>query len=135
MVDYSTNQNVVPVVKGVSYFLAHVPSMIRHGSKPSREIEKAPSLLPPILDHLQTFDQAVAYPPNQVFIGNLDPDDLLHISPPSDNPLSPWSHHQYSLQVNFRLPHQSTPLVICPKLSVSSLQGENGGSVGLVDVS
>lgn len=82
MVDYSSNQNVMPVVKGVSYFLAHVPSLIRHGSKPSREIAKDPSLLSPILDHLQTFDQAVAYPPNQVFIGNLDPDDLLHISSP-----------------------------------------------------
>jgi len=84
MVNYSANQNVKPVLKGVSYFLAHVPSMIRHGSKPSREIGKNPSLLPPILDHLWTFDQAVAYPPNQVFIGNLDPDDLLYNNPP------PW---------------------------------------------
>ena len=82
MVNYSSNQNVMPVVKGVSYFLAHVPSMIRHGSKPSREINKDPSLLTTIIDHLWSFDKAVAYPPNQVFIGNLDPDDLLHISPP-----------------------------------------------------
>lgn len=82
MTSYSSNQNMVPVVKGVSYFLAHVPSMIRHGSKPSREIEKDPSLLSPILDHLQTFDQAVAYPPNQVFIGNFDPDDLWHMPSP-----------------------------------------------------
>ena len=82
MTDYSSNQSVIPIVKGVSNFLAHVPSMIRHGSKPSREIEKDPSLLPPILDHLQTFEQAVAYPPNQVFIGNLDPDDLFHIPSP-----------------------------------------------------
>ena len=79
---YSSDHNVIPVVKGVSYFLAHVPSMVRHGSKPSREIEKEPRLLPQILGHLQTFDQAVAYPPNQVFIGNLDPDDLLRIPPP-----------------------------------------------------
>ena len=82
MRDYSSNQTVIPVVKGVSYFLAHVPSMIRHGSKPSREIEKNPSLLSPILDHLLSFDQAVAYPPTQVFIGNLDPDDLWHIPSP-----------------------------------------------------
>jgi len=79
--NYSSNQNVIPVVKGASYFLAHVPSMIRHGSKPSREIAKDPSLLTPILHHLEIFDQAVAYPPNQVFIGNLDPDDLLHNIP------------------------------------------------------
>jgi betaine reductase len=62
--------------------------MVRHGSKPSREIGKTPSLLLPILSHLETFDQAVAYPPNQVFIGNLDPDDLLHIpSPWYKNPI------------------------------------------------
>jgi len=89
MRDYSSNQNVIPVVKGASYFLAHVPSMIRHGSKPSREIEKNPSLLSPILDHLLTFDHAVAYPPNQVFVGNLDPDDLRYIpSPWYQNPVS-----------------------------------------------
>jgi betaine reductase len=82
MADYSSNQAVRPVVKGVSYFLAHLPSMVRYGSKPFREIQKDPSLLPLILDHLWTFKNAVSYPPNQVFIGNLDPDDLLHISTP-----------------------------------------------------
>jgi hypothetical protein len=76
------NQSINPVVKGVSYFLAHVPSMIRHGSKPSREIQKDPSLLKPILEHLWSFEKAVSYPPNQVFIGNLDPDDLLRIPLP-----------------------------------------------------
>jgi betaine reductase len=77
-----------PVVKGVSYFLAHVPSMVRHGSKPSREINKNPSLLSPFLDHLWDFEKAVSYPPNQVFIGNLDPDDLLRIpSPWYKNPI------------------------------------------------
>jgi len=80
------SQNVKPVVKGVSYFLAHVPSMVRHGSKPSREIIKDPSILTPILAHLENFNQAVAYPPNQVFIGNLDPDDLRQIP-------SPWYQH------------------------------------------
>ena len=84
MTNCSSNENAWPVVKGVSCFLAHVPSMVRHGSKPSREIQKDPSLLEQILDHLWSFDKAVAYPPNQVFIGNLDPDDLL-------NTPAPWS--------------------------------------------
>jgi len=79
---YLSNNNTKPVVKGVSYFLAHVPSLVRHGSKPSRELVHESSLLQPILDHLQTFDQAVIYPPNQVFIGNLDPDELLNIKTP-----------------------------------------------------
>ena len=77
MSDLSLNQNATPVVKGAHYFLAHVPSMIRYGSKPSREIAGSPAILPLLLEHLFTFEQAVAYPPNQVFIGNLDPDDLF----------------------------------------------------------
>jgi betaine reductase len=80
------NENIKPVIKRVSYFLAHVPSMVRHGSKPSREIMKDPSILPPLLAHLEDFNQAVAYPPNQVFIGNLDPDDLRKVP-------SPWYQH------------------------------------------
>lgn len=71
-----------PVVKAVTYFLAHVPNMIRHGSKPSREISGNPPLLSKILRHLNSFERAVAYPPNQAFIGNLDPDDLLDIPSP-----------------------------------------------------
>ncbi len=86
MVKHSTNQDVMPVVKGVSYFLAHVPGMIRHESKPSREIGYEPSLLTPVLSHLRTFDEAVAYPPHQIFIGNLDPDDLLKTP-------TPWYQH------------------------------------------
>lgn len=78
--------SVKPVVRGVSYVLAHVPGLVRHGSKPSREIENDPSLLRPVLDHLRTFDQAVGYAPHQVFIGNLEPDDLTHTA-------SPWYRH------------------------------------------
>lgn len=76
------NTTIIPVVKGTSYFLAHVPSMVRHGSKPSRELNKDITLLEPILNHLRTFEQAIAYAPNQVFIGNLDPDDLLRMKSP-----------------------------------------------------
>ena len=72
------------VIKGASYFLGHVPSMVRHGSKPSREIINSSDILDSILGHLQTFDQAVSYPPNQVFIGNRDPDELTSEIP------SPW---------------------------------------------
>ncbi len=71
-----------PVVRAVTYFLAHVPNMIRHGSKPSREIAADPSVLEKILGHMNPFEKAVAYPPNQVFIGNLDPDDLGRLPSP-----------------------------------------------------
>lgn len=77
-----TNDKTTPVVQGASYFLGHVPSLIRHGSKPSREIRRDPAKLEEVLRHLQTFDRAVVYPPNQVFIGNLDPDELFRIPTP-----------------------------------------------------
>ncbi len=64
------------VIKGVTYFLAHVPNMVRHGSKPTREIESTPNLLKDFIEHQIPFDKAVSYAPNQVYIGNLDPDDL-----------------------------------------------------------
>jgi hypothetical protein len=82
----ASSQSIEPVVKGVSYFLAHLPSMVCYGSKPAREIKRDPSLLSDIKSHLQSFDQAVAYAPNQVFIGNLEPDDL------KDVPV-PWHQH------------------------------------------
>lgn len=82
MVGFSEKEYSPPVIKDVSYFLAHVPSMVRHGSKPLREIAKDPSLLTKFLNHLRSFDEAVTYAPNQVFIGNLDPDDLYNIHTP-----------------------------------------------------
>ncbi|MBW2138745.1 MAG: glycine reductase [Deltaproteobacteria bacterium] len=82
MADRSSNHNQKPVIKAVSYFLAHVPNMVRHGSKPSREVRESPALLEELLGHLNPFEKAVAYPPNQVFIGNLDPEDLFEMPTP-----------------------------------------------------
>jgi hypothetical protein len=59
-------------VTGASFVLEHVPDLVRHGSKPRRE----PEQLTAIDAALRTFEEAVAYPPNQVFIGGLDPEDL-----------------------------------------------------------
>jgi hypothetical protein len=78
----ANDQSTTPVIKAVTYFLAHVPSMIRHGSKPSRDILANPALLAKVLGHLNSFEKAVAYPPNQTFIGNLDPDGLLDLPSP-----------------------------------------------------
>ena len=76
----------LPVIPAVTYFLAHVPNMIRHGSKPSREIEKDASLLEDVNAHLNDFDAAVGYPANQVYIGNLTPEAL-------DEHPTPWYKH------------------------------------------
>ncbi|MEN6437115.1 MAG: glycine reductase, partial [Syntrophobacter sp.] len=40
------------------------------------------SVLPAVNGHLRKFEEAVAYPPNQVFIGNLHPDHLNTIPQP-----------------------------------------------------
>ncbi len=78
------------VVKECSYILVHVPSFVRYGSKPIRDIEinggPGGKLEQDIYAHVRSFADAVAYPPNQVFIGNLHPDQL-HDTP------QPWHAH------------------------------------------
>ncbi len=59
-------------VTHASLVLEHVPDLIRYGSKPSRE----PGKLAEAAGSLRTFEDAVAYAPNQVFVGNLPPEDL-----------------------------------------------------------
>jgi len=75
-----------PVVKAVSYALAHTPNLVRYGSKPERELRKDPKLGEQIAAHLRAFDQACAYPPNQVFIGRLPPEVLWDME-------TPWWRH------------------------------------------
>ncbi len=35
---------VEPVIRGVRFFLAHTPGLVRYGSKPARELGKDPGL-------------------------------------------------------------------------------------------
>jgi glycine/sarcosine/betaine reductase complex component C subunit beta len=72
-----------PVLKGAACLLAHTPGLVRHGSKPSRELPPAYEPLPPeYLRALRPYAAAVAYPPNQTFIGNLPPDTLATLPQP-----------------------------------------------------
>lgn len=76
-----------PIIKAAAALLVHVPSFVRHGSKPTREITgSAEPVLATIEAHLRSFEDAVAYPPNQVFIGNVHPDRLNDIA-------QPWTEH------------------------------------------
>jgi len=59
-------------VVATSLVLDHVPDLVRYGSKPRRETHRWQE----IATSLRTFDDAVAYPPNQVVIGNLRPEAL-----------------------------------------------------------
>jgi betaine reductase len=71
-----------PVICGVRFFLAHTPGLVRYGSKPTREIARDPALIGPIAAHLRPYDAAVAYPPNQAFLGAIFPDDLRRYGRP-----------------------------------------------------
>ena len=62
--------------------MAHAPGLVRHGSKPAREISQQPDLWDRMRAHLRPYDAALAYPPNQVFLGHLRPDDLRTIERP-----------------------------------------------------
>jgi betaine reductase len=70
------------IIRNCSNILVHLPDFVRHGSKPSREIKKHPDLEGKIRDRLRTFEEAVRYAPNQVFIGNMEPDALRTLTQP-----------------------------------------------------
>ncbi len=74
------------IIKSCSNILVHLPDFVRHGSKPSRELRKHPGLAEKITRHLRTAEEAVGYAPNQVFIGNMEPDRLRSID-------QPWFRH------------------------------------------
>jgi betaine reductase len=71
-----------PVVRNAAYCLVHAPDLCRYGSRPRREIAKDAALDARLEAALRTFEAAVAYPPNQTFIGNISPDELAHIPRP-----------------------------------------------------
>ena len=75
-----------PVIQNCAYVLAHTPSFVQYGSKPQREIAKNRELLNAITRHLRSYEAAITYPPNQVFIGNLSPNELKNIQ-------KPWYKH------------------------------------------
>jgi hypothetical protein len=70
------------IVTAASLVLDHVPDLVRYGSKPSREARR----LAEITAALRSHADAVAYAPNQVFVGNLPPEDLW------ERPRDWWRH-------------------------------------------
>jgi glycine/sarcosine/betaine reductase complex component C subunit beta len=82
----------LPVVKAASYILVHTPDMIMHyGTTCALEHEANPNseFLAKAPQHFRSFEEAVKYAPNQVYIGNILPDELNNLS-------KPW----YSNQIN-----------------------------------
>ena len=78
-----------PVIREARFFLAHTPGLVRHGSKPAREIARDPSQWDAIRTNLRSFADVVAYAPHQVLLGNLTPDALAALPRPwYENPLA-----------------------------------------------
>lgn len=77
------------VVTGTSYCLVHAPSMLLdHGTTTVMERQANPNseFLARLPAHLRSYADAVAYPPNQAFIGGLSPFCLAEIP-------RPWHRH------------------------------------------
>jgi len=72
----------MPVIRVARNFLAHVPGLVRHGSKPARELATTPGLAERLASHLRPYQHALAYPPNRAFLGSLDPDALRALERP-----------------------------------------------------
>ena len=71
-----------PVIKSCYYALCHTPDLVRYGSKPRRELAFQPALGARLAASLRSYHEAVSYPPNQTFIGNLTPDELAKLPRP-----------------------------------------------------
>ena len=71
-----------PVIRNCAFCLVHAPDLVRYGSKPRRELGTNPSLAGRLEGALRSYAAAVAYPPNQTFIGNLSPQQLGQIPNP-----------------------------------------------------
>jgi glycine/sarcosine/betaine reductase complex component C subunit beta len=69
-------------IEGVFYSLAHVPDLVRYGSKPLREIRAHPALGAQLANRLRDFAAATAYAPHQVYIGNVAPEKLRELPKP-----------------------------------------------------
>ncbi|MGH9038185.1 MAG: glycine/sarcosine/betaine reductase complex component C subunit beta [Acidimicrobiia bacterium] len=71
-----------PVVVAAAQVLAHVPRLARFGSKPSRTLPGQPELEERFAASLRAYEDAVAYPPHQAYLGALHPRAL---------PPRPWA--------------------------------------------
>lgn len=80
-----------PVIKGTSYVLVHAEDMVIHNGttqSTERTINPNSEYLKKLPNHLRSFDEAVNYLPNQVYIGNIKPEELKkHEQPWYNKPL------------------------------------------------
>jgi betaine reductase len=71
-----------PVIRGARFFFAHAPGLVRYGSRPARDIAADGAAGEALAGSLRSYEAALAYPPNQVGIGNLAPEALAGLPRP-----------------------------------------------------
>lgn len=73
------------VVRAAAYALVHAPDMVlTHGTTITTERQGNPEseFLKELPKHLRSFEEAVAYAPNQCYIGNITPEQLAQLKQP-----------------------------------------------------
>lgn len=73
------------VIKGASYVLSHAPDMVlRNGTTQTTEMIVNPDseYLKELPKHLRSYEEVVAYLPNQTYIGNMTPVELAGFAQP-----------------------------------------------------
>ena len=73
------------VIKGAGYVLVHVPGMVmHHGTTQTTErvVNPDSEYLKELPSHMRSYEDCVAYPPNQTYIGNLPIAELAAIPEP-----------------------------------------------------
>lgn len=86
------------VVTAARTFLAHAPGLVRHGSKPTRELARDPGLIDRLRPALRSFEAAAGYAPNRVFLGGLTPEALAALPRPwhaAAGPVEPRGPHGF----------------------------------------
>lgn len=73
------------VIKGAGYILAHTPDMVIHNGTTQtteRIVNPESEYLKELPGHIRSFEDALSYYPNQVYIGNVTPDELAEVPQP-----------------------------------------------------
>lgn len=73
------------VIKGAGYILVHTPDMVLHNGTTQtteRIVNPEGEYLKELPKRIRSFEQALSYYPNQVYIGNLTPDALAEVPQP-----------------------------------------------------
>ncbi|WP_459130028.1 glycine/sarcosine/betaine reductase complex component C subunit beta [Guggenheimella bovis] len=74
-----------PSLKASAYILVHTPDMVMHnGTTQTTEkvVNPESEYLKAVPQNLRSYEEVVAYPPNQTYIGNLHPTELAKIEQP-----------------------------------------------------